>query len=445
MPVRLIDSLATTEALAEIFSDDSVVKAMLDFEIALARVEGRLGIIPQSAAKVIAKTEAGDFDSAALAKATLRAGTPGIPFSKALTEAVRGRDAKAAGFVHWGATSQDVADTALMLLLKNAKPVLESDLLRAEAALQKLAEEHSATVMLGRTLLQPAPPVTFGLKAAGWLAAIRRGRKRFAAAMDEALLLQFGGASGTLAALGDKGAEVARRVAEELGLRCPDAPWQAQRDQLAAMVCACGILTGSLAKMAKDVSLMMQGEIREVAEAGSDGRGGSSTMPQKQNPIGCAVVLAAATRVPGLVAGFLSGMAQEHERAVGGWQAEWATVSNIVQATGVAAESAAEIAEGLTVDAARMRNNLDDTLGTVLAEKVMIFLGRKIGRDRAHQLLEEATRTAMAEKQPLARILAAMPEVTKHMDASALSKLAAPEDYLGSAGIFLRQQLGSKD
>jgi 3-carboxy-cis,cis-muconate cycloisomerase len=445
MVVRLIDSLATTEVLSEIFSDGSVVQAMLEFEIALARVEARLGVIPTSAAKAIAKASAGDFDSEALAKATLRAGTPGIPFSKALTDVVRVSDAKAAGFVHWGATSQDVADTALMLLLKSAKPVIESDLLRVESALQKLAEDHSDTVMLGRTLLQPAPPVTFGLKAAGWLTAIRRGRKRFTVDMDEALLLQFGGASGTLAALGDKGAEVARRVAEELGLKCPDAPWHAHRDQLAAAVCACGVLTGSLAKMAKDVSLMMQGEVREMAEAGGNGRGGSSTMPQKQNPIGCAVVLAAATRVPGLVSAFLSGMVQEHERAVGGWQAEWATISNVVQATGVAAESAAEITEGLTVDAARMRDNLDDTLGTVLAEKVMIFLGRKIGRDKAHHVLEEATRKAITEKQPLARVLAGMPEVTKHMDASALEKLAAPGDYLGSAEIFLRQQLDFKD
>jgi 3-carboxy-cis,cis-muconate cycloisomerase len=445
MPVRLIDSLATTEALAEIFSDRSVVQAMLDFEIALARVEARLRIIPQSAAKAIARTVVDDFDSADLAKATLRAGTPGIPFSRALTELVRATDPKASGFVHWGATSQDVADTAMILLLKNAKPVIELDLLRADAALEKLAEEHSGTVMLGRTLLQPAPPVTFGLKAAGWLMAIRRGRKRFAAAMDEALAVQLGGASGTLAALGDQGTEVARRVAEELGLRCPDAPWHAQRDQLAAAVCTCGILTGSLAKMARDISLMMQGEIREAAEAGGQGRGGSSTMPQKQNPIGCSIVLAAATRVPGLVAGFLSGMPQEHERAVGGWQAEWATVSSVVQATALAAESVAEIAEGLTVDATRMRNNLEETLGTVLAEKAMIFLGRKIGRDKAHHLLEEATRKAIAEKQPLARVLAAMPEVTKHMDASALSKLAAPEDYLGSANLLLRRQLDSKD
>lgn len=444
MPARLIDSLATTDALSEIFSDRSVVQAMLDFEIALARVEARLGIIPPTAAKVISKITVDDFDPAQLAAATLRAGTPGIPFSKAITEAVRVHDPKAAGFVHWGATSQDVADTALMLLLQDAKPKIESDLLRTETALQALAEKHQETVMLGRTLLQPAPPITFGLKAAGWLATVRRGRNRFADSMEEALAVQLGGATGTLAAMGDKGAQVISGIAEELGLKAPDAPWHAQRDLLATAVCACGILTGSLAKMAKDVILMMQGEVREVAEAGGKGRGGSSTMPQKQNPIGCTIVLAAATRVPALVSSFLTGMAQEHERAVGGWQAEWATISSLMQATGVAAESAAEIAEGLHVDSDRMRSNLDETLGTVLAEKVMIFLGRKIGRDKAHELLAEATRTATLEKQPLARILAAMPEVTKHMDAAALSKLAAPGDYLGSAEVFLQKLLETK-
>ena len=446
MPVRLIDSLATTGPLAEIFADRSVVQAMLDFEVALARVEGRLGIIPQVAANAVASAAVDNFDIDALAKATLGAGTPGIPFSKALTEIVRAKDRSAAGFVHWGVTSQDVADTALVLLLKRAKPVIEADLLRTETALGRLAEEHHDTVMLGRTLLQPAPPVTFGLKAAGWLTAARRGRKRFAGAMDQAIAVQLGGASGTLAALGDRGSEVAREVAEELGLRCPDAPWHTQRDQLAAAVCACGILTGSLAKMARDIALMMQDDVREVAEAGGEGRGGSSTMPHKQNPIGCALVLAAAIRVPGLVASFLSGMAQEHERAVGGWQAEWATVSDVVQAAGVAAVSAAEIVEGLTVNRGRMRKNLDDTLGAVFAEKAMILLGPKIGRDEAHKLLEAATRRATAETQPLAKVLAEMPEVTKYMDAAALSNLAVPEDYLGSTEIFLRRQLqDSKD
>ena len=446
MPVRLIDSLATTEPLAEIFSDRSVLQSMLDFEIALARVEARLGIIPPPAAQVIATTTVDDFNMAALAKATLRAGTPGIPFAKALTEVVRAKNSKAAGFVHWGATSQDVADTALVLLLKQTQPVIEVDLRRAEKGLNELAEHHRDSVMLGRTLLQPAPPVTFGLKAAGWVASIRRGRKRFTKATGEALLVQLGGASGTLAALGDKGTAVARALAEELGLQSPEAPWHTHRDRMAAMICACGVLVGSIAKLATDVSLLMQGEVAEVAEAGGEGRGGSSTMPQKQNPIGSAIILAAATRVPGLVASYLSGMAQEHERAVGGWQAEWATVSDVLQSTGLAAASAAEIASGLKVDRGKMRKNLDDTLGTVLAEKAAIVLGQRIGRDKAHRLLETATRKASSENRPLAQVLAEMPEVAKHMDTAALSKLDAPEDYLGSTDTFMQGQLeGSKD
>lgn len=441
MPVRLMDSLATTEALAEIFSDGSVLQSMLHFEIALARAEARLGIIPAAAAQVIAAVKADDFDAAALASATLRAGTPGIPFAKALTEVVRAQNAKAAGFVHWGATSQDVADSALVLLLKKAQPLIEADLRRAEAGLHELAEHHRDSVMLGRTLLQAAPPVTFGLKAAGWIAAIRRGRKRFTKAADEALLVQLGGATGTLAALGNRGMAVVNAVAEELGLQAAEAPWHTHRDRMAAMICACGVLVGSLAKLATDVSLLMQGEVAEVAEAGGEGRGGSSTMPQKQNPIGSTIILAAATRVPGLVASYLWGMAQAHERAVGGWQAEWATVSEVLQSTGVATASAAEMAGGLKVDRGKMRKNLDDTLGNVLAEKAAIVLGKRIGRDKAHKLLETATRQASAENRPLAQVLAEMPEVAKHMDIAALSKLDAPEDYLGSTEIFTRQQL----
>jgi len=446
MPVRLIDSLATTEALAEIFSDHSILQSMLHFEIALARAEARLGVIPAPAAQVIATVTAEDFDATALAKATLRAGTPGIPFAKALTELVRAKNTEAAGFVHWGATSQDVADTALVLLLKQAQSVIEADLHRAETGLHELAEHHRDSVMLGRTLLQAAPPVTFGLKAAGWMAAIRRGRRRLTKAADEALLVQLGGATGTLAALGDKGTAVANAVAEELGLHAPEAPWHTHRDRMAAMICACGVLVGSLAKLATDVSLLMQGEVAEVAEAGGEGRGGSSTMPQKQNPIASTIILAAATRVPGLVASYLSGMAQEHERAVGGWQAEWATVSEVLQSTGVAAASAAEIARGLKVDRGKMRKNLDDTLGNVLAEKAAIVLGKRIGRDKAHKLLETATRKASTENRPLAQVLAETPEVAKHMDIAALSKLDAPEDYLGSTEIFMQEQLkGSKD
>jgi len=437
MPVRLIDSLASTEPFAELFSDASVLRAMLDFEVALARAESRLGIIPVAAAEAIAAAaDPNAFDIADLSRNTLRAGTPGIPLVKALTEIVRSKDEAAAGFVHWGATSQDVSDTALILILKRAQPLLDADLVRTEGALHTLSEKHKNTTMLGRTLLQAAPPVTLGLKAAGWLGALRRGRERLNQAFADALVLQFGGAVGTLAALGDRGAVVAQELAAELKLACPDAPWHTHRDRLAALMCACGVLTGSLGKIARDISLLMQNEVGEAAEPGGGGRGGSSTMPHKRNPIGCAVTLAAANRMPGLVSSYLSSMVQEHERGVGGIQSEWPTVAVVMQATGLAAASIAEIAEGLSVDTSRMRGNLDANHGTIYAEKAMIQLAVKLGRDKAQRLVEEAARQAIEHNRPLAEVLAEMPEVTKHLDRAALRQLAVAEDYLGSAEFF---------
>ncbi len=216
----------------------------------------------------------------------------------------------------------------MSLLLKRAEPILIGDLPRLEKALADLSERHKDSVMLGRTLLQPAPPVTFGLKAAGWLASVRRGRRRLQKAFRAAAVLQFGGASGTLASLGDRAIPVAKALSAELGFGdSPAAPWHTQRDQLATLICACGVLTGSLGKMARDISLLMQNEVGEAAEPGGEGRGGSSTMPNKRNPTACALALAAAHRVPGLVASFLSAMVQEHERGVGGWQAEWPIIA----------------------------------------------------------------------------------------------------------------------
>ena len=300
MPARLIDSLATTDALAEVFSDQSVLQAMLDFEIALARAEASVGVIPKSAADgIAAAVKADGFDVASLVRETLRSATPGVPLVKALTERMRAKNPEAAGFVHWGATSQDVADTALILLLKRAQPMISSDLARLETALRKLSEQHKGTVMLGRTLMQAAPPVTFGLKAAGWLGSISRGSKRLDAAFGDTLIVQFGGATGTLASLGEKGPAVANALAKELGLGCPDAPWHTHRDRLATLVSTFGVVTGSLGKMARDISMLMQNEIAEVAEPIGQGRGGSSTMPHKHNPVGCTVTLAAAHRVPG--------------------------------------------------------------------------------------------------------------------------------------------------
>jgi 3-carboxy-cis,cis-muconate cycloisomerase len=437
MPARLIESLATTSPLAEVFSDDSVLQAMLGFEAALARAEAGAGIIPAAAAGVIRKAaKAEDFDPGKLAEETLRAGTPGIPLVKVLTERVRAKNEDAARYVHWGATSQDVADTALVLLLKRALPIIRTDLARLERSLKRLSQEHKDSVMLGRTLLQAAPPVTFGLKAAGWYAAVRRGREHLDLAFREALVVQLGGASGTLASLGRKGMEVARGLAEELKLACPEAPWHTHRDRLATVMCACGVLTGSLGKMARDVSLLMQNEVAEDAEPGGQGRGGSSTMPHKRNPIGCALTLAAAERVPGLVSAFLFGMVQEHERGVGGWQAEWPTVAAVIQATGLAAASMAEVADGLTVDKARMRANIEHTNGVIFAERATMLLASKLGRDVAHKLLEEAVKKSARQKRRLSETLAEMPEIVSQLDRAQLRELEVPEEYLGVSELF---------
>jgi 3-carboxy-cis,cis-muconate cycloisomerase len=442
MAFRLIESLASTEPLAKLFADESILRAMLDFEVALAKVESRSGIIPASAAKSIAAAANPEaFDVAELSRKSLRTGTPSIPLVKALTKLVQVKDESAAAFVHWGATSQDVSDTALMLLLKQAQPLIETDLVRCENALRALSEHHKHSVMLGRTLLQPGPPTTFGLKTAGWLGAVRRGRERLSYAFAEALLIQFGGAVGTLAMLGEKGPLVAQELAAELGLGCPDSPWHTQRDRLGALICACGVVTGSLGKIARDVSLLMQNEVREAAEPTSEGRGGSSTMPHKRNPIGCTVTIAAATRMPGLVASYLTAMPQEHERSLGGSQSEWPTVAAVIQTTGVAAASVAAIVEGLTVDTTRMRRNLEETRGIVFAEKAKVLLAEKFGRERAHELLEAAVRKAVEEKRELSDVLGELPEIIKIVDKASLQQLTVPEDYLGSAESFRREVL----
>lgn len=442
---RLIESLATTEALAEVFSDTSIVQAMLDFEVALARAEARAGIVPKSATdRIAAAAHASEFDVPALSRGMFRAGTLSIPLVKALTEKVKAEDVDAAGWVHWGATSQDVADTALVLLLKRTGTIISRDLKRLEKALSALSGKHKKTVMLGRTLMQAAPPVTFGLKVAGWLGAVKRSSRHAESAFEEAQILQFGGASGTLAFLREKGSVVAHGLAKELGLSCPEAPWHTHRDRLANLVCSCGVLTGSLGKMARDISLLMQTEVAEAAEPGGEGRGGSSTMPHKRNPIACALTLAAAERVPGLVAGFLSAMVQEHERAVGGWQSEWPTIASIVQATGTAAASMAEVAEGLSVDPARMRENIARTKGQMFAERTIMLLAAELGRDAAHKLLENALQKAAAQKKSLSTVLAELPEFSSRLSRAELDKLEIPELYLGSAEVF-REALVKKE
>jgi 3-carboxy-cis,cis-muconate cycloisomerase len=426
MFTRLIESLAVTEPLSQVFSDEAVLQALLDFEGAMARAEASAGVIPGGAAAAIsAACLAHDFEVSQLVRQSLRAGTPAIPLVRMLTERVRATDAAAAGFVHWGATSQDVTDTALVMLLGQCRPILEANCQRISKALRLVSDGHANTVMLGRTLLQPAPPITFGLKSAGWLGAVRRGWSRVASRFDEAAYLQFGGASGTLAALGDRGIAVSEVLAKELGVKCPDAPWHGHRDRLAALMAALSVLTGSLGKMALDIALLMQFEVGEAAEPVGDGRGGSSTMPHKRNPTGCMLALAAAKRTPGLLANFLAGTVQEHERGLGGWQAEWETVRGIVQASGVALESMAEVVESLTVDSVRMQFNIDATHGAVFAEKAMMQLAADMGRNAARQAVEESLRTTGSPPD--------------------LPGLRKPEDYLGSAEIFRQRLLDGKD
>lgn len=440
--MHLCDALATTKTLSEIFSDQSILRTMLEFEVALAKVEARLKIIPESAATAIASAASPNaFDLSALSQEASRSGTLVVPFSKALAEIVGKQHPDAAGFVHWGATSQDVSDTTLVLLLKRAIQVIVADLNRIESALRTLSEKHRNSIMLGRTLMQPATPITFGLKAAGWFASVHRCRVRLEHACEEALVLQFGGAAGTLAALGDLGAKVSESLAKELGLPLPDAPWHTHRDRLATALCACGVLVGSLGKIARDISLMSQSEIAELSEPVEEGRGGSSTMPHKRNPVGCAIALAAATRVPALVSSYLSAMVQEHERGVGGSQAEWPIAVDIVQATGAAASSIAEVSEGLIVDSVRMQDNLRSTKGTVFAEKASMLLSKRIGKSRAHKLLELTTRKALEQNKSLADALRELPEARECLDETALTRLDAPEDYLGAAEWFRKRLL----
>ena len=438
MSSRLIDCLATTDALADLFSDQSVLRVMLEFEAALARAAGRAGAIPDSAARTIAGIATAEtFDPAAIAREARSSATPIIPLVNALTERVRAVDPASAQFVHWGATSQDVSDTAMILLLKRAKPILAADHLRLDASLRTLSESHADTMMIGRTLLQPASPITFGLKAAGWWAAANRSWRRLSLAWDGALVLQFGGAAGTRAALGQYALDVAAELAKELELASAP-PWHADRDRLGAFITASALFTASLGKMARDIALLMQDEVGEVAEAG----GGSSTMPQKRNPSACTLVISTAMRMPGLVSTFLVGMLQEHERSVGGGQAEWPTLASAVQATGSAASAMAAVLDGLTVDPARMRSNLEATNGLICAERAVIVLAAEMDRETARSLVTDAIRRSRETGRTLGDVLRSMPEVVTAVPAGILASIDRPEHYLGESETLRKELLG---
>jgi 3-carboxy-cis,cis-muconate cycloisomerase len=391
MAGRLVNALGSSALAAEAFSDLATLRHMLRFEAALAHAVAEAGLIPKKAAPVIVKAcDPALYDPAALAEAARRTATLTVPVVKALTDEVEKRDAEAAGYVHWGATSQDVLDTAMVLQLGEALPPLIKDIDGIVGAFAALARRHRKTPMLGRTLLQPATPLALGQKIAGWASDLDRARRRLEASFKEAQVLQFGGASGSLSALGDQAELVMISLARRLHLDLPAAPWFTQRVRVAALAQDAALVVGALAKAARDIALMMQIEVGEAAEPSGPGRGGSSTMPHKRNPVGAALVLSAAARAPMLAATLVAGLLQEHERALGGWQAEWPTLAALIETMGSAVQAMAEVASGLTVDPDAMQANMDATEGAVLAERATFLLAGTMGKQKAGKLVEQA-------------------------------------------------------
>jgi len=440
----LLAPLLSSVAMRAICDDAATLQHMLDFEAALARAEAAAGIIPAGAVAAIeAACRADRFDQAALAEAAMRSGNLAIPLVKALTAAIAGTDTDAARYVHWGATSQDVIDTATMLTLRAAIDALLADCDRAVAGFAKLAAAHRHTAIVARTWLQHALPMPFGLKLAEYAAALHRARRRLVRLRNEGLALQFGGAAGTLAALGDHGIAVAERLAKELDLPLPDAPWHTHRDRIADAAAALAILAGSCGKIARDVSLMMQTDVGEAFEPSGEGRGGSSTMPHKRNPVASASALGAATMAPNLAATIFAAQVQDHERSAGPWHAEWPTLPTLLLVTSGALAAIVDIAEGLEVDADRMRSNLDTTHGLIMAEAVTFALAEKLGKSDAHHLVEAASKQAVTDKKHLRDVLSADPKVTALLDADAIAQLFEPMDYQGASQALIDRLLHS--
>ncbi len=437
----LLDPLFTTAEAADAFSPRARLQGMLDFEAALARAEGAVGVIPTSAVPAIAAAcDAALYDADALGAEAALAGNTAIPLVKHLTRKVKEADEDAARFVHWGATSQDAMDSGLMLQLRGFLDGLDRDAAALGRGLAALADRHRDTPMVARTWLQHALPTSFGLKAAVWLDALGRDRDRLAAARGR-LALQFGGAAGTLAALGAAGPAVAAALAAELALPLPALPWHASRDRVTELAGALGILAGTLGTIGRDVSLMMQMEVGEASEPSGPGRGGSSTMPHKRNPVSCAVLLSTALRAPALVGGLLAAQVQEHERGLGGWHAEWQALPDLARLVAGATRHAVGLIDGLTVDAARMRSNLEMTRGLILAEAVTMALGEAMGRLAAHARVAEASRRAIADQRPLRDLLAEDAEIVAALGLDGLDRLFDPLNYIGSAGHFIDRAL----
>ncbi|MDV6842713.1 3-carboxy-cis,cis-muconate cycloisomerase [Pseudomonas aeruginosa] len=406
---QLFDAYFTAAPMRAVFSDRGRLQGMLDFEAALARAEARTGVVPATAvAPIEAACRAELYDPLALAEAVATAGNSAIPLVKALGRQVAAGDAEAERYVHLGATSQDAMDSGLVLQLRRALALLEQDLQRLAEVLADQAERHADTPLAGRTWLQHATPVTLGMKLAGLLGALTRHRQRLRELRPRLLVLQFGGASGTLAALGEQALPVAAALAEELGLALPEQPWHTQRDRLVEFASVLGLVAGSLGKFGRDVSLLMQTEAGEVFEPGS-------------------VCIAA--------------MPQEHERSLGLWHAEWETLPELCCLVAGALQQAIGLLEGLEVDAQRMRRNLGLTHGLVLAEAVSIALARRIGREAAHHLVEQCCRRAVEQRRELRAVLGEEARVSAELSGDELDRLLDPAHYLGQARAWVERAL----
>jgi len=432
----------STEPMRRVWSDENRIQKYLDIEAALARAQAQLGVIPREAAVEIEKhTHAKEFDLAKLKKRTEAIGYPVLPVVEQLVSLC----ANGLGeWAHWGATTQDITDTAAVLQIREALALVEDDLNAICESLAALAKKYRDTPMAGRSNLQQAVPVTFGYKMAVLLAAFDRHRARLAEIRPRVLVGELGGAAGTLASLEKHGLEIQVSLMRELKLGQPEIAWHTARDSFAEVGCFLGLLTGTLGKVATDVKLMMQTEVGEVAEPFAHGRGSSSTMPQKRNPISCNYILACTSVVRQHVAALLEAVVEDHERSTGPWEIEWIALPEIFLLAAGALGQARHMLAGLHVDEKRMRENLDITKGLIVSEAVMMGLAPYMGRQRAHDLVYDICRKVVETGRPLVDLLSENPEISKYLDRKALEKLVDPANYLGLSGEMVDRVLNGR-
>jgi 3-carboxy-cis,cis-muconate cycloisomerase len=447
MPATIFDSdvfrnVFTTEAMRTVFSDESRVQKYLDFEAGLAKAQARLGIIPKDAAdEIVRHCSAGKIDMAKLKEATERIGYPVLPVVQQLVKLCKDGLGE---WCHWGATTQDVTDTATVLQIKEALAIVEVEIDRICDALADLAKKYRDTPMIGRSNLQQAVPITFGYKMATMLAAFERHKQRLKELKARVLVGEFGGAAGTLSSLGKDGLKVQVELMKELKLGQPAISWHTVRDCIAEVGCFLGLVTGSCGKIALDVKLLMQTEVEEVQEPFHAGRGSSSTMPQKRNPISSVYITAQTAMVKQLVAALLEAMVEDHERSTGPWEIEWIALPEIFMLSAGALSQTRFVVSGLHVNEKKMRENIDITKGLVMSEAVMMGLGAAMGRNIAHDVVYDICREVVKTGRPLIDLLAEDKEISKHADRKKLEKLVDPANYLGVAGEMVDRVLAMR-